>query len=111
MYWTDFPTKDALAAIMKRCDNDATRVHTELEKYKSIRRRMRGIDEKSRKLEEAHASKLSAMASERALIVDECDHVDVEYHPDASGNNDSRYECKICGKDLGRRYKPAAYDG
>lgn len=119
MYHIDFPTKEALAAIMKRCDNDAAKVHAELDKYKSIRRRMRGIDEKSRQLEEVHADKLKRMAMDRRAIVDECDHIDVEYHPDASGNN-SRYECKICGKDLGRRpsrseianhHESAAYDG
>lgn len=27
-----------------------------------------------------------------------CDHSDKTYHPDASGNNDSHYECNTCGK-------------
>jgi len=26
-----------------------------------------------------------------------CDHSEVKYYPDASGNNDSCYVCQICG--------------
>lgn len=30
-------------------------------------------------------------------IVAKCPHTLTEYHPDASGNNDSHHECCICG--------------
>lgn len=33
---------------------------------------------------------------ERAELRKQCPHLDVTYHPDASGNNDSSYECKLC---------------
>jgi hypothetical protein len=29
-----------------------------------------------------------------------CEHWSKTYHPDPSGNNDSFYECNICGKEL-----------
>ena len=29
-----------------------------------------------------------------------CKHEDLEYFPDASGNNDSTYECRACGFEI-----------
>lgn len=35
--------------------------------------------------------------SERLKLIQACNHTDVSYIPDPSGNNDSYYECNLCG--------------
>lgn len=102
MFHTEFPTKEALAFLMKQCNNDADCVHKYLVKYKSIRRRLRQNYEKSLTLQEKHTKKLSEIYSEHLEIENECDHFDIKYLPDPSGNSDSSYECRICGKDVGK---------
>lgn len=33
-------------------------------------------------------------------IQNECPHYDTTYYPDPTGNNDSFYECRLCGKEI-----------
>lgn len=101
--YNNFLTADALAAIMSRCDNDPKRVHEEISNYVALRTKIYGNDIKIQQSEANHASRLKALHAERRVIEETCDHIDIEYIPDASGNNDCSYVCRICGKDFGRR--------
>lgn len=44
-----------------------------------------------------HEEKTKQLNAEFVKIRSQCKHWDRVYHPDPSGNNDSYYECTICG--------------
>lgn len=45
-----------------------------------------------------HEIKKKELNSDIKEFQKKCKHWDKTYHPDASGNNDSCYECMICGE-------------
>lgn len=54
--------------------------------------------DKLNKIKEKYDRKCKNVYSEIVKIQKECQHEDLEYHRDPSGNNDSYYECKLCKK-------------
>lgn len=64
----------------------------------TVRRRLQSI--------RAHRSNvLEACAKQEAEVKARCPH-DWRYEPDPSGNNDSTYECSVCGAQSKRRQTP-----
>lgn len=59
-------------------------------KLSTVRWRLRKLDREMRML-----------MAERERTVRRCPH-DWVYHPDPSGNNDSHYECAVCGRSVSR---------
>jgi hypothetical protein len=52
------------------------------------------------KAEKRHDKVCDKLEARRKLFQATCPHKNVEYVPDASGNNDSYHECNDCGKIL-----------
>ena len=50
-----------------------------------------------RKYKEASREALDHLQGNLDAIRAECDHPAASYHADPSGNNDSHYECIVCG--------------
>lgn len=55
------------------------------------------------------AANLESLIQERKAVIARCPH-DWRYEPDPSGNNDSYYECRVCGT-TSRRLPKEAGDG
>ena len=69
----------------------------ELNQIEIIKSKIRELDRKDDAEEVRHTEVLLALAEERTKVQKSCDHLSTTYHGDASGNNDSHYECNICG--------------
>ena len=57
----------------------------------------RALEEKERR---RHAQAMKRLDERRQLFQSTCPHKDTGFVPDPSGNNDSYYECNVCGKIL-----------
>lgn len=53
---------------------------------------------KEQKLKDKYEEDKKSLRAELVKLQEGCPHYDTSYHPDPSGNNDSDYECNICGK-------------
>lgn len=58
------------------------------------------IDKQIRLLEKQYNNDMKILTEKRKAIVSRCPHLQVKYHPDASGNNDSWFECLLCGAEV-----------
>lgn len=55
------------------------------------------------KIKKEYEEEQKTIADGLSKIREECQHYEVEYYPDPSGNNDSSYVCQLCGKDRRRK--------
>ncbi len=49
-----------------------------------------------------HKTRMAALENREKEVRGMCKHESRTYHPDPSGNNDSSWECIICGADVER---------
>ena len=63
---------------------------------KSIESRIAELIERRKKEVETHEIFIRTIGSQIRDIQMECNHPETEYHPDASGNNDTWHTCLIC---------------
>lgn len=77
-----------------------TYVQKNVDKYLGIARRLQACENNLLTLQKQFNASKESLRSEQRDIWKECDHPVKTYHPDPSGNNDSHYECCICGKEI-----------
>ena len=71
---------------------------TEMKKYvKDIRREVSRIEIAHEKADSTYKDTHKKLDDQLAEVRQKCPHLETEYYPDASGNNDSWTECKWCG--------------
>lgn len=74
---------------------------TEMKKYvKDIRREVGRIETAQEEAESTYKDTLKELDDQLAEVRQKCPHLETEYYPDASGNNDSWTECKWCGTEV-----------
>lgn len=56
------------------------------------------------KEESEHVNRIKSLRQKLLEIQKQCPHNSTRFEPDASGNNDSAYECLTCGK-IAKRLK------
>ena len=91
--------------IKQLLDNGMTSAELEkaLRHDSDLRCRFNLIATDREKIEEKYKADLEELSHRLKKIRDECPHHEVTYHPDPSGNNDSSYDCDLCGKSARRR--------
>ena len=74
---------------------------TEMKKYVgAIRHEASRIELAREEAESIYKDTLKELDDQLAEVRQKCPHLETEYYPDASGNNDSWTECKWCGTEL-----------
>lgn len=63
----------------------------------AIKTEVAEIRKQRAELADRHKKEQLVLANSYAAVKRKCQHQLTQYHPDASGNNDSWYECLICG--------------
>jgi hypothetical protein len=63
-----------------------------------IRRDRADFSNQINEAKKQYQDKLEEITSKQKLLYERCPHLNTKFHPDASGNNDSEYECLDCGK-------------
>ncbi len=64
--------------------------------------RIKALRQKINEENARHSKERKRLDSVLAELRKQCPHSETQYHPDPSGNNDSSYECHICGKEARR---------
>lgn len=72
------------------------------ELIRNIRLEKQDIDNRRKALERNFRDEKAGLEHELSVLQDKCPHMNTDYQPDASGNNDSTTTCLDCGKS-GRR--------
>lgn len=67
-----------------------------IEDYGKIYDGVRRIERQKKEAEQELEQKLRVFEKEIAELQGRCDHPELMFYGDASGNNDSYYECAIC---------------
>ena len=65
-----------------------------------IRRVVKRINEEREQADSTHKARLNGLDEQLDAVRERCPHLETRYFPDASGNNDSYYECKWCGAEV-----------
>ena len=68
----------------------------------NVEQRVLDVETEMYELDQKYHENLRALREKLRRVRDSCPHEDREYYPDASGNNDSCYVCKACGKEMKR---------
>lgn len=66
----------------------------------NIRHEVKRISEERGLIESEHKVALKGLDEQLGAVRKKCPHLETQYYPDASGNNDSWYECKWCGVEI-----------
>jgi uncharacterized coiled-coil DUF342 family protein len=69
-------------------------------RIEEIQSKIRSLEKEKCKAKADFDIKIDIINSQIKSIKEECVHELTTYYPDASGNNDSFYECDICGKEI-----------
>jgi len=80
--------------------NDQELVDKMKDYVKDIRATIQRISEERREVDSTHKARLKGLDEQLAAVRAKCPHIETRYYPDASGNNDSYYECKWCGAEV-----------
>jgi len=80
--------------------NDQELVTKMKEYVADIRHEVQRISEERSLTEAEHKVVLKGLDEQLAAVRAKCPHIETSYFPDASGNNDSYYQCKWCGAEV-----------
>jgi len=97
---SEFPSEGLMKVIVDRHGADSQKIHQDIKKYKDLRRDLFVANADVAKEEARHVKALKELRERCAKATKDCDHPIKTFHPDPSGNNDSYYECDICGVEL-----------
>ena len=86
--------------LIKKYENDSAGLIDAIELYESIKSSVaQARDEMTRECQR-HDEALRKLNAAISKARECCDHPSRKHHPDPSGNNDSFYECTICGAEF-----------
>ncbi len=80
--------------------NFETYVEDHVSKYLDIAQKINAVEHNLLALQKKFNAEKDMLRNDQREAWKLCDHPIKTYHPDASGNNDSWYECEVCGKEL-----------
>jgi hypothetical protein len=84
-------------------DQLAIRAFQELELAEKVYKKIRHLEQEKRNLLTQYEAGIKAINEELKNAQKDCKHWDQSFFPDASGNNDSEYQCDICHRTSRRR--------
>lgn len=77
---------------------DAEYIYKNLKDIEHVVTSMKGLNKEVEAECKRHEVSVKEIKGKIAALQQYCHHWSRTYHPDPSGNNDSFYECDVCGK-------------
>ncbi len=89
-----------LAKKLTDCEDLASDLALEIAKIENIKAEIKSLHREIEKELIKYEEKKKVLEAGIKMQQEKCEHWTTNFHPDPSGNNDSYYECAICGKDV-----------